>query len=361
MWNCWYNPQQWPLWARSACAEIPRLKATMICESTWRVIKHQDLALFNRPRLDLVTHTIIKHLLPRSSYNLATILGQRRQGRGLTLAEWQKDFRSAWKDMSLPDEICLTAKELEWLYKPKKTKGRAERLAEIRADADRPAGTYHTDILRWTCSCPAYLLSRFLTCKHVVRQVNQRLDNKPLTDLEFFAKLHRQHSPPFFRIEGIHFTSPAPEAAPRAPRKVLRTLANVNLYANQDAVEDATGEQSSEPDITISRSSPEYCNTSGLEEGRSSEVEQFEGSEDEEGGREVDSDSEKDSGNDRGSVLADGLCCAECTFIISHTHSSVTRFRGRAVFQFSHREFQSKMSFFPTFFMSILYFNQKMQ
>jgi len=100
MWNCWYNLQQWPLWAHSVCPEIPRLKATMICKSTWCVIKHQDLALFNHPQLDLVTHVIIKHLIPRSSYNLATILGQHCQGHGLSLAEWQKDFRSAWKDMS---------------------------------------------------------------------------------------------------------------------------------------------------------------------------------------------------------------------------------------------------------------------
>jgi hypothetical protein len=119
----------------------------MICESTWRIIKHQDLGLFNRLRLDLVTHIIITHVLPQSSYNLATILGQWRQGRGLTLAEWQKDFCSAWKDMSRPDEIRSIAKELEWMYKPTKMKGRAERLAEIRADADQPAGTYHTDIL----------------------------------------------------------------------------------------------------------------------------------------------------------------------------------------------------------------------
>jgi hypothetical protein len=142
-------------------------------------------------------HDLRKHMAchqtsrpcPRSSYNLTTLLGKRRQGRNLTLAEWQKDFRSAWKDMSRPDEIRSTAKELEWMYKPRKTKGRAEWLAEIRADADRPAGTYHTDISRWTCSCPAYLISRFLTCKHIVRQVNRRLDDKPLTDLEFFAKL----------------------------------------------------------------------------------------------------------------------------------------------------------------------------
>jgi hypothetical protein len=91
--------------------------------------------------------------------------------------------------MSCPDKICSTVKELEWMYKPRTTKGCAEWLAKIRADADRSAGTYHTDISRWTCSCLAYLISQFLTCKHIVCHVNQHLHNKPLIDLEFFAKI----------------------------------------------------------------------------------------------------------------------------------------------------------------------------
>jgi hypothetical protein len=49
--------------------------------------------------------------------------------------------------MSHPDEIRLMAKELEWLDKPKETKGRTEWLVQIQADADMPAGTYHTDIM----------------------------------------------------------------------------------------------------------------------------------------------------------------------------------------------------------------------
>ena len=39
LWNRWYNPKQWPLWARSACDAIPRLKTTMICECTWKQLK----------------------------------------------------------------------------------------------------------------------------------------------------------------------------------------------------------------------------------------------------------------------------------------------------------------------------------
>ena len=64
VWNCWYNTKQWPLWAWSACPAIPRLKTTMITESTWWVIKHQDLKHFSQPRLDLMVHIIILQLLP---------------------------------------------------------------------------------------------------------------------------------------------------------------------------------------------------------------------------------------------------------------------------------------------------------
>jgi SWIM zinc finger len=209
--------------------------------------------------------------------------------------------------MSRLDEICLTVKELEWLYKPKK-KGCAEWLAEIQADADRPAGTYHTNIMQWTCSCPVYLISRFLTCKHIVRQVNQCLGNKPLTNLEFFAKLCHQHLPPFFQIEGIHFIQSAPETMVRAPRKVLHTLADINTHpseaaSGEAAAEGATREHS--PNLVTCASSPEYCNTSGLEEGSSSAMEE---SESNKGGGKKGSQLEEEHGDSRnvhGSALTD--------------------------------------------------------
>ena len=162
--------------------------------------------------------------------------------------------------------------------------------------------------MRWTCSCPAYLISWFLTCKHIICQINQHLDNKPLTDLEFLAKLHHQHSPPFFQIKGIHFIQSAPKTVVRAPCKVLRTLADINTYASEAAssegtVEDTTGEHS--PDSVTHASSPEYCNTSSLEEGSSSTVEEGEGSEGAgEEGSQVEEE-HSDSRNVHGSAFTD--------------------------------------------------------
>ncbi|KAJ6557685.1 hypothetical protein B0H19DRAFT_946891, partial [Mycena capillaripes] len=180
LWNRWYNPAQWKLWARAPEQAIPRLNTTMIVESLRRNIKHRDLAEFNRPRLDLVTHIVVTNLLPRVKRRLDYVRGNRRVGRGREVAGWQTDFRSQWKEYSRTDEHRLVAKELAILKTAKTTKNRAERLEQIAAEIEREPGEYFTDVEKWVCSCPAYLISRFLLCKHLVREANSRLNNKPL-------------------------------------------------------------------------------------------------------------------------------------------------------------------------------------
>ena len=54
---------------------------TMIVESLWKHIKHRDLAQFNRPRLDLVTHLVITNVLPRGLRTMEYIQNLRRIGR----------------------------------------------------------------------------------------------------------------------------------------------------------------------------------------------------------------------------------------------------------------------------------------
>ncbi|CAK5263800.1 unnamed protein product [Mycena citricolor] len=204
MWNRWYSPAQWKLWARASEPAIPRINTTMIVESLWKHVKHRDLAEFNRPRLDLVTHVIILNLLPRIKRNLDSIRKMRRAGRGPTLVGWQKDFRATWVDLSKSDDHRLTEKQLRWLRKPKNTKNRDERLTQLDQESKRTHGTYFTYVDKWVCSCSAFLMSRFLLCKHLVREVNQTLSNSPLRDLALFANLRRNHFPPYYVIPGIH-------------------------------------------------------------------------------------------------------------------------------------------------------------
>ncbi|KIJ32466.1 hypothetical protein M422DRAFT_89184, partial [Sphaerobolus stellatus SS14] len=133
LWNRWYCPGKWELWARSASPAIPRLKTTMVVESLWKVLKRHDLIHFNRPRLDLVTHIVLNKILPRITLQLTELRGAWRKGRPQQLAAWQKDFKHDWVDMSKPDLQRSLEIELEWRKKPLKTKGRAERLADIES------------------------------------------------------------------------------------------------------------------------------------------------------------------------------------------------------------------------------------
>ena len=111
----------------------------------------------------------------------------------------------------------------------KKTKARTAKLAELEADELRLKGTYHTDINHWTCSCPSYLISRFLLCKHLVRTANTKMKGfDPKDNLAFFAALRCNHFPPFYFIPAPQKQSEEPTETP-APmelpaRKVLRTL-----------------------------------------------------------------------------------------------------------------------------------------
>ena len=111
----WYMPNQWPLWAWSTYPAIPQIKTTMIIESLWKHLKHWNLANYNCPQLDLVTHLVIDNVLPHVHYHIAYIHGLHHIGHAKALASWQADFRAKWLFLSKTDKYCLVEKELEWL------------------------------------------------------------------------------------------------------------------------------------------------------------------------------------------------------------------------------------------------------
>ena len=176
----------------------------MIVENLWKHLKRRDLSQFNRPRLDLVTQLVISNLLPRAQRTIALATGELRNGRAKALAPWQVDFKSQWIEMSRSDEQRHLEQELQVRKGNLKGKEKADRLQQIIDNSGRESGAYHTCVAKWTCSCPSYLLSRFLLCKHLVRLVNKELRDKPLTDLHFFARLQRNRRPPYYNIPEIH-------------------------------------------------------------------------------------------------------------------------------------------------------------
>ncbi|KAJ7789309.1 hypothetical protein B0H14DRAFT_2944863 [Mycena olivaceomarginata] len=74
LWENWYRPSRWELWARSVHKEIPILKTTMIAESHWRLIKHDFLRHFHMPRCDLLAWILVVKLAPRYYQKLDRML-----------------------------------------------------------------------------------------------------------------------------------------------------------------------------------------------------------------------------------------------------------------------------------------------
>ncbi|KAF7344983.1 SWIM-type domain-containing protein [Mycena venus] len=206
LWNRWYTPNQWSLWTRASCDAIPRLKTTMVVESLWRHVKHRDLAQFNRPQLDLVVNIVFKSLLPRVKRTLEYVGKRMPRRSGSTRA--------------VQTSTAESQRELQLLKSAPNTKGRAERLQQL-AEEGREAGTYTTDIEKWVCSCEYFFKSRFLMCKHLIREANKRLDNKPLADLRFFLDLRRNHFPPYYTIPGIHTSAHTDSDEDPQPKEVL--------------------------------------------------------------------------------------------------------------------------------------------
>lgn len=157
----WYAPEPWKLWARSANPDrIPVLKTTMIIESHWRVVKHDFLHRFNRPRIDLVCWILVSRLVPRALDRMTALL---KKNHRKAKASWRKDFKQQWRRMR---------------------SSRVETQSLLK---------YHTDPVKWTCACNSFLLSRFLLCKHILFCFEDLPD-----PARFFLEVRRQRRYPFW-------------------------------------------------------------------------------------------------------------------------------------------------------------------
>jgi hypothetical protein len=157
----WYQPGKWELWARSSNAkEIPVLKTTMIVESHWKKIKHEFLHRHNRPRIDMVIWVLTSRAIPQAIDRMDAL---RSSDNRKTTASWRKAFKNQWK------------KEVK---------------KEVAPDSIQK---YHTNPEQWTCACDAFLLSRFLLCKHLIHCC------EPVNDrVSFFSRICRRRCAPFW-------------------------------------------------------------------------------------------------------------------------------------------------------------------
>src|SRR6185312_4741817 len=141
LWNylffSWYTKNRWNLWARSTNPTIPLGKTNMLVESHWKVIKHDYLYRFNRPRIDYVVFVLCEKVIS------AQITRLHQLANGRINPYWWENFKRTWK-ISATEDIAINVDE-----------------------------RYYVDINRWICSCPAFLYSHFLVCKHLVQTIGE--------------------------------------------------------------------------------------------------------------------------------------------------------------------------------------------
>jgi hypothetical protein len=140
---------------------------------SWRRIKRDFLHHFHKPRLDLLVWILITKLAPNYYRKLDLLLND--TGRYRELPSWRKSFKREWKKLAnTPIEMPINPK-------------------------------YRPDIQRWVCTCPYFVTSRFLVCKHLVQSVGP----VPAT---FYLQVRRNRTTPFWlhpilQPEGHHIAA----------------------------------------------------------------------------------------------------------------------------------------------------------
>lgn len=126
---------------------------------SWRRIKHDFLHHFHKPRLDLLAWILIDKLAPGYYNRLDSTFA--KIGRFRELPSWRRDFKRAWnKAVKTPFTGSLNPG-----YRPQ---------AHL-----------------WVCTCPSFVTSRFLLCKHLVQSV------QPVPPI-FFLEATRNRRAPFW-------------------------------------------------------------------------------------------------------------------------------------------------------------------
>lgn len=176
MWNSWYNPSKWSLWARSAYeAAIPRKRTTMIVEAVWKNLKRITLYQNNRPRMDFVIHLIATESIPSYRIRFANVCKQTRHSRSHNLTAEQISFKKAW--------VRLSQKPIN--------------------------GEYSVNTQSWTCTCGAQKYHAHLLCKHLVQSV-------PMPPENWWPYARRCQTQPFYSVPTLTLFIP-PVDQPRTP------------------------------------------------------------------------------------------------------------------------------------------------
>jgi hypothetical protein len=116
------------------------------------------------PRCDLLVWILITKLAPTYYRKLDLLL--KESARYRELSSWRKGFKKIWRKL---EETPITI-PINDAYRPK--------------------------VNEWVCTCPAFAVSRFLVCKHLVQRVHR-------VPAIFFLEADRFREKPFWRHKSL--------------------------------------------------------------------------------------------------------------------------------------------------------------
>jgi hypothetical protein len=174
---------------------------------SWRRIKKDFLHHFPMPRIDLLVWILVTKLAPHYCRKLDHALNN--HGRYRELPSWRKEFKRDWK---------------------KAARTPASELVDVK---------YKPDPWRWVCTCPHFVKSRFLICKHLVQLVQP-------VPAHFFLQVRRNGTTPFWSHENLIPIIPNPRPPieghqPVAQPEPLASESQQNEDEEQSGSEDEDG------------------------------------------------------------------------------------------------------------------------
>ena len=134
-------------------------KKRLTVSRSWRHVKEDFLHHFSLPCLDLLVWVLVTKLAPTYYRKLDGMLNDK--GCFRELPKWRKHFKFDW-------------------------------MVAMRTPITQPMNEkYRPDTKNFTCTCPEFVVSQFLLCKHIVQQFHP-------VDPRFFLKVTRNRTLPIW-------------------------------------------------------------------------------------------------------------------------------------------------------------------
>lgn len=166
-------------------------------------MKEDYLHHFSMPRVDLLVWVMVTKLAPRYYQKIDVMLCD--IGRYRELPKWREEFKFAWKKAEkTPITMPMNKK-----YKP--------------------------DVKSFVCTCPQFVISRFLICKHLVQLFH------PVSPV-FFLEVTRNRTVPFWSHSTLRPLANTEEGIdPEGGTASTGDSHNNKTYASEDDVPNAAG------------------------------------------------------------------------------------------------------------------------